>query len=50
MPDKYESLIRYLYGAFNGKLALTVLCVLVCIGLLMCAARWRLFKKAGEKG
>ena len=50
MFGKYESLIRYLYGAFNGK-ALVSLAIAALISVLMrIVSRWRLLSRAGQRG
>ncbi len=50
MFGKYESLVRYLYGAFNGK-ALLVLAIAALVSLLLRVfSRWRLLARAGRRG
>ncbi len=50
MFGKYESLVRYLYGAFNGK-ALIILAIAAVVSLLLRVfSRWRLLTRAGLRG
>ncbi len=50
MFGEYESLVRYLYGAFNGRQIVIALCLLAAAWLLMRGTRFFLFRKAGEQG